>query len=319
MVRVENLKAIEGGKAVEIEYLGCLTWTTVSDILSIPTEDLKKAVEDVGLEKFMPRPILPQHAFRRVTKMFECQKQPHGEGTYINLLVREVKMGAGEVVRQLIREVVDGKNVRLDYKTVVQMEIKEGRLAVFSLIPKGDLIPAEAAAIEKLPQMMEDAMNHFDGTHVRYMIDVALKTCDPVSVRPSGGVHFIPQKHVGTIESMKQLCRQLNSYQGNVRMWSIPVIDAEEHREMIEEGLEEQVIAGSLRIIDEMKKIMEQPDRKVTPKLAQGYAQRVRDLKDLVTQYEEFLEIQAVQARENLELARLQAVRFLEITETEGE
>ncbi len=318
-MKVENLRAVEGQPTMDMNYLGCLTWTTVSDILNIPTEELKQALTDTGLKKFMPRPILPQHAFRRVTKAFECQKQPYGEGKYANLLVREIKSGAGMAIRQLIREVVDGENVRLEYRPVVQMEIEDGNMGIRPLIPKDELLPAEVEAVNQLPQKMEEALHHYDGAHIRYMLQVMLNTCDPVSVRPSGGVHFVPQKNAFAVESMKELCSILDEYQGSVRMWSVPVIDAEEHREMIEESLEEQVIEGSLRLIEEMKKIMEQPNRKVTLKLAQGYAQKIRGLKDMVAEYEEMLEMQALKARENLELARLQAAQFLEQIEEREE
>lgn len=309
---VENLRAVQGGKAVEIEYLGCLLWSTVSDILKIPTEDLKTALTELGLERFMPRKINPRDAFRRITKAFEIKREPYGQGTYINLLVRDVKFGEGEVIRQLVREVVDGHNKRLEYKPIVQLEIGEDEtLRVTPLV--SPLTPAEKVIIDSLPQLQEDACNHYDGTHVRYMIQVILKQCDPVSVRPNGGVEFVPQKYIETVEAVKQLCKRLNQYQGNVRMYSVPVIDAAEHREMIEENLEEQVINGSVSLIQEMKNVMENPAQGISPRSAKGFADRIKKLKDLVTEYEDMLETQATNARANLEIAREQAVKLMEL------
>lgn len=314
MVKVENLKAIEGGKAVEIDYLGCLVWSSVRDILDIPTEDLRKALEDEGLDKFMPRPINTGHAFRRVTKSLEKMKIPCGEGRYINLLVRNVKAEAGEVVRQLVRETVDGENIRLDYRPVLQMEIKEEAMAIKALV--ADLEPEEEEIQKNLSLMLDRAIHFYDGVHIRYMLFNILHDCHPVSVRPSGGVTFVPQRYAETIDSVKKLCKKFDG----VKMWSIPVIDAEEHRELVGESLEEQVIGGSNNLIEEMKKIMEDPTRNVTMKLIQGFADRVKGLKEIVTEYEEMLEIQATKARENLELARLQAVKFMEaVTEREAE
>lgn len=316
MVKVENLKAVQGGKAVEIEYLGCLLWSTVSDVLKIPVDDLKTALTDLGLEKFMPRKINPRDAFRRVTKLMEVRKAPYGKDIYTNLLVRDVKFEEGGVVRQLVREVVDGENVRLAYEPVLQLEIGEGdRLSITPLVSL--LTPAEQEAAQRLPRLHEEACNYYDGTHIRYMLWLMLVACNPISVRPTGGVYFIPQKYADTVGAIKELSKRLNKYEGNVRMWSIPVIDAAEHREMLEESLEEQVLGGSTSIINEMKNLMETPEASFTARTAKSYADRIRKLKDLVTEYEDMLETQATKARANLELARLQAIKLMELASTE--
>jgi len=312
MVKVERLAAIHGGKKVEIEYLGFLLWSTVSDILKIPTEDLKEALTDVGLEKFMPRPVNPHHAFRRVTKDLETKKAPHGKDTYVNLLVREVKYEGKEVVRQLVREIVDSENKRLDYKPVVNLEIgKEGRLAITPLV--ADLLDIERRVIERLPNAHAEALEHYDGTHIRHMFRDIMGHCNPVSVRPNGGVIFVPHKYASTVEAAKALGKRLNGYAGNVKIWNVPVIDAHEHREMLEESLEEQIMNGSLRLIEEMKAAMEDSSREPTPRMAQGFVERVKKLKESVAEYEELLETQATKARANLELALAQAVKMLEI------
>lgn len=318
MVKIENLKAIQGGEKVEIEYLGSLVWSTVSDILNIPIDDVKNALTEVGLDKFMPRPINPRHAFRRVTKAFEIKKSPYGKDNYVNLLVRDVKYEGGEIVRQLVREVVDGQNKRLDYKPVLQLEIGENdQIAITPLVK--NLIPAEQAVVEQLPKAHEEALHNFDGTHIRYMFSNIMQQCNPVSVRPNGGVSFIPQKYAQRVNAAKALAKRLNGYSGNVRMWSVPVIDATEHREMVEESLEEQITAGSLSLIEEMKTVMQDSSRGPTTRMAKGFADRVRKLKDAVTEYEELLETQATKARADLELAQVQAVKMMETASLEKE
>lgn len=310
MVKVENLRAIEGGKAVEIEYLGCLLWSTVSDVLEIPSVELKEALVENGLEKFMPRDVHPNDAFRRVTKSMEIKREPYGENTYINLLVRSVSQGDGKIVRQLVREVVDGKNVRLEYKPVIQFEIKDENLSAVPLVE--DLSPTETEIANRLPQLHAEALNHYDGMHIRYVLHSILKDCNPVSVRPNGGVKFIPQKNIETVNAVKRLAKKLNEYQGNVKMWSVPVIDATEHREMVGESLEEQVINGSNSLIEEMKKITEDSSKQIGVRAAKGYADRIRKMRDVVKEYEEMLEFQAIKANENLELAQQMAMKLME-------
>jgi len=317
--QLNRMAAVEGGAAAtDVKFLGSLLWYTVSDVLKIPIEDLRQSLQRHGLELYMPRKINPRDAFRRVTKSFEIRRDPYGKGTYVNLLVRDVKYGEGEVIRHLVREVVDGQNKRLDYIPVLQLEINsDERLVITPLMTP--LTQTEQNVMDSLPQAQEQACNYYDGTHIRYMLTLILQNCDPVSVRPSGGVSFVPQKHADTVTALKELCKELNNYEGRAQMYSVPVIDAEEHRIMVADNLEEQVINGSLSLIEEMKQIIENPSKKPTTRLAESYANKVKGLKEQVSAYEEMLEIQATNARENLELVKIQAVKFLELVAEEGD
>ncbi len=314
-VKVENLRAINGGSAVEVEYLGCLLWSTVSSILKIPTGDLKEALTESGLEAFMPREIHPKDAFRRVTKLLETKKEPYGENQYVNLLVRPIS-GGDKTVRQLVREVVDGKNVRLEYKPVIQFEMEGETLSIIPLVH--DLTSIEMEMIGKVPELHAEAMKHYDGKHIRYMFKSILKECNPVSVRPNGGVNFIPQKNINTVTAAKELAKRLNRYEGNVKMWSVPVIDATEHREMVGESLEEQVIGGSNTLIEEMKEIIGDSSKQIGVRKAKGFADRIKKMKESVQEYEEMLEFQAIKANENLELAQQIAVKLMESVSIDG-
>lgn len=321
-VQTENFVAVEKGKDADIEFLGHLLWYSVSNSVGVSGEDLKKELTDLGLEEYMPRKINPRNAFRRMTTWYAGTKNvPYQNGTTVNLLVREVADDAQKIVRQLVREVVDSSNVQLSYTPVVQIELdKNGNLTSFPMIAKKDLLREEKEIMDKLPGMLQKACTFYDGVPIRYMISVILGECGPVAVRPNGGVEFVPQKHVETVERLKDLSKRLSTYDGRVQMWSVPVIDASEHREMVQESLEEQVLGGTSALIHEMKGLVEgtyKHSPKITTKVAQGYAERIKKLKDLVGQYEESLEFQATKARENLELARLQAIKMMEAVETE--
>ena len=313
MVKVENLKAIEGGKAVEIEYLGSLLWMSVSNSVKIKAPELEMELKGLGLEEFMPRKINPRDAFRRATRDVEVKREQYGEGTYINLLVRPVKTVGEVMVRQLVREVVDGQNTQLAYEPVVQFEIRDDGTHVISPLV-ADLHEKEQSAMESVGPLYEEAMTTYEGDHLRRLIERVLNKCAPISVRPSGGVHFIPQKHVDDMDTLKVLVKKLASYeekQGATRIWSVPVIDAEEHREMVEESLENQVMDGTLNMIEEMKKLVQDSSREVQTTTIQQYVYQIKKMNALVGDYEEMLEFQATQARENLELAHHLAMKLM--------
>ncbi len=313
-MQVENLRAIEGGKSVEIEYLGSLLWMSISDKVRINTEELEKELKELGLEKYKPRKINPRDAFRRATRDVEVKREKHGEGTYINLLVRPVRTGEGTMVRQLVREVVDGQNTRLEYKPVVQFETdREGNYNITPLVQ--DLHEPERRAMEQVGPLYEEASNNYEGEHIRGISHRVLNTCAPVSVRSSGGVYFIPQKHSETMNSLKQLIKNLSEYDkgyGTTRAWSIPVIDASEHREMVEESLEEQVMSGSVKMIEDMKKALDSPSEEIQIGTIKDYAREIKKMKTLVDDYEEMLELQSTRAQQNLEIAQQLATKLME-------
>ena len=315
--KVENLAAVESGKDVEIEYLGSLLWMTISNKVTVSTEDLEKELEQMGLAQYKPRRINPRDAFRRATRDVEVKREKHGEGTYVNLLVRPVRSTEGNMVRQLVREVVDGKNTRLEYKPVLQFEIKDGdHYSVTSLVP--DLYPPEKQAMENVGTLYNEAINNYEGDHIRRLIDRILNACSPISVRPSGGVHFVPHKHANEMEALKKLVKNLAAYDrgtGTTRAWSVPVIDAQEHREMVEESLEMQVMSGSVKMIEDMKNALKDKGQEIQPSTIKEYAYQIKKMKNLVGEYEESLEYQATKARENLELAQQLAMKLMEKAE----
>ncbi len=318
MVKVENLKAIEGGKSVEVEYLGSLLWMSISNKVVISIEDLQKELTEQGLDHFMPRKINARDAFRRATRDVEIKRQKHKEGTYINLLVRPVRANENAMVRQLVRELVDGQNTQLDYKPVAQFEIKEdGSYGVTPLVP--DLLSIEQEAMDRIGPLYDEAVNHYEGDHIRRLVDRILSACSPVSVRPSGGVYFVPQNYAEEMVSLKALVKRLSAYNrgsGSTQAWSVPVIDAQEHREMVEESLEEEVIGGSLKMIEDLKRTIQDSSQGIQLNTIKQYAYQIKKMSGLVGEYEEMLDFQATKARENLELAQQLAAKLLEKTET---
>lgn len=318
MVQVENLEAVQGGQSEEIEYLGHLLWMSISNGVKIEIEDLKRELTELGLEQFMPKKINIRDAFRRATRDVEIKREAYGQGTYVNLLVRPVKTDGNEMVRQLVREVVDGENVRLAYEPVVQFEIKkDGSYSIIPLV--SELSTREREAMDGVGPLYEEATRTYEGDHIRRLIERILGACSPVSVRPAGGIYFVPERYRDTLTSLKGLVKKLTLYDkgsGNTRAWSIPVIDAQEHREMVEESLEAQVMSGSLKMIDDMKKTLElESGQGIQLSTVKQYAYQLKKMRELVEEYEDVMEYQATKVRENLEIAQKLAAKLMEKSE----
>jgi len=316
-INTNNLLVLND-KQFEKNFLGRILWFTISE-LKVNFNQLQKAFNNSGIdEKYLPKPISPRDAFRRATKVAEAKRIKLNEDQYLNLLVREVKMSDEEIIRQLVREIVDSKNVRLEYLPVANLVLKNDTdFEAYRLPAVSDLYNEESLALMKVSNEFENCKDNYNGRHVREMVQNILNACDPVSVRPSGGVYFIPEKHAGTASALSDMVKELSQFSitsERSRIWSIPVIDAHEHRVMVAESLEDQVKGDSQSLITEMANILK-TGRNITPKTAEQYIHKVKNLKSKVKKYEDMLSTEILGAQSTMDIALEQAKKLLENVE----
>jgi len=310
-VATENLVAVEKIVGTKAEFIGQLLWYTLTDC-RITREELSREFDNYGIDKkYLPRPINNRDAFRRSTGAAEVKRYPLQEGKkYLNLLVREVKVDNDEIVRQVVREVVDAKNKRLSYKPIVSLRLTED---VFAADVHESLSEFEQKCIDKVTKQYGVNKNHYEGSHIRATVKAILSDCYPISVRPSGGVLFVPKQHEETIEGVKNIIRAMNHYSVtsfDSRAWTVPVVDLNEQREMVEASLEDQVRKESDDLIKDMKKALGQD--KVGSRAVQTFVNRAKGLRTLVEQYEEMLEFESAKAQSAIEIVMQQAMALME-------
>lgn len=322
-MQVENLVAVQQVLGAEIKFLGSLLWYTISEC-RMTMADLEAAFSGAGLDKeHLPKPISPRDAFRRATTAAETRRREleKGKDHYLNILIREVKVSENEIIRHLVREIVDSANVRLDYRSVVEVSLDHNVLMVNNL--GYALNDIERAALERIRADFEIERTHYSARTVRTIVAEVLQGCDPVAVRSSGGVYFTPAKYETTIRAVQTF---INDYaaawvidkDAHSRLWTVPVIDVEEQRRMLEESLEDQIRSESAALVQEMAELIK-GDRKVRQRTAEQYVERVRNLGRMVSEYEEMLETEVVTAKANLDLAMKEAMALLATVEVETE
>lgn len=315
----ENLVAVQEAPIADqaVTFLGRLLWFTISD-MRVTHQQLREAFVLAGVdEKYLPKPISPRDAFRRATKEAEAKRLelPEQDGKYLNLLVREVTMNAKTITRQMVREVVDSKNVRLEYKPVAALVLEGEQLSTHKLTE--DLYGPEIAALSKIIHDFEVSKSAYNGRNVRELVTKVLYDCRTVAVRPSGGVYFAPQEYEETVLALQRLVKSLGDYSATSeksRMWSIPVIDAEDHREMLATSLDDQVASESKSLIDEMARLL-RSERKITEATAKQYVDKTKGLREMIAKYEDMLQEQMTSAQANMEAALQQAMALMQKVE----
>ena len=320
MTRADLLVAVQEQHGVQVNFLGSLLWYTVVDC-RITKDDLEDLFAQAGLDSaHLPSDINPRDAFRRASRKMEtAHKVDLGNNQYLNTLVREVSLSRNNLTRQVVREIVDSANKRLEYTPVAELvhKVSSTNQDSLEINIKDTLLEAEQKVLDALPLEYELNKLNYNGNNIRELVGKVLSDCDPVNVRPSGGVYFISAAYDTTIKALQAFVKELTPFAINgtrSTMHTVPVVDAEEQRLMIRESLEEQIGAASKALIGEMTDLI-RTGKKVSTKAASAFADRARKLKGQIKAYEETLAEKQIGARANLEVAMKQALMMFELVE----
>jgi len=325
---MSNLYAVKGGNTDNI--LGNLVWFSVSD-LEILRDDLMKLANQAGLpEKFIPAQIRPADAFRRATSEVGGVLNASEDCTEV-LMVREVLSDEVKIVRHLVKEIRDKKNVCLSYQQVGVIEFDRRFECVNSVAIAEEARPA----IKKAEALYGRYRDYFVAEHLRRMMKNTLGACQAVGVRPSGGVFFTPKSYEATIKALNALVRSLPGC--SVEMHYMPVVDAVEQRTMVEDKLRAHVmtqvsqigslLGGNAEVLGVKKTLKSlsvefasvlRQQQTVSKTTANNAIQQLQGLKAQVGEYEGLLESNLGEVRATLDILRRQVRTMLDKMVVEG-
>ena len=328
MLNNPNLYAVKGGNAEN--SLGNLVWFSVSD-MEILRDDLVKLAANVGLpEKYVPAPIRPSDAFRRATSEIGGVLKV-GEDITEVLMVREVLSAEDRIIRHLIKEVRDKKNVRLDYEQIGSIEFDRKWETMTTVA-----ITDEAkSALNKAKMLYSKYRDYFVGDHIRKLIKTVLGKCQAVGVRPAGAVYFTPAAYESTIKAMNLLVKNLPG--NSVEMHYLPVVNADEQKQMLEEKLRGHVLSqvsqigsmlgGNAEVLGVKRTLKSlatefasalREQKVVSKSTANNAINQLQGLKSQVAEYEGLLETNLGEVRATIDVLRKQVRVMLDRVAVEG-
>ena len=328
MNNTTSLYAVKGGSNDNI--LGNLVWFSVSD-MEILRDELVKIANNVGLpEKYVPAPIRPSDAFRRATSEIGGVLKAGEEITEV-LMVREVLSAEDRVIRHLIKETRDKKNVKLNYEKIGEIEFERQWGTVTTTAITDEAKPA----LKKAKVQYNKYRDYFVGDHIRKLIKTVLNECQAIGVRPAGAVYFTPASHEPTIKALNTLVKMLPG--SAVEMHYLPVVNADEQKQMLEEKLRGHVLSqvsqigsllgGNSEVLSVKKTLKSLAsefaatlrDQKVVSKsTANSAINQLQVLKQQVTEYESLLESNLGEVRSTIDILRKQVRIMLDRVAMEG-
>ncbi|MCI2421142.1 hypothetical protein MOQ72_27230 [Saccharopolyspora sp. K220] len=226
-------------------------------------------VRELGLDpEMVPEPTSPAQAFRRVTgptgvKVTYPKDDPsatgrRSAGQQVTLMIREVSNDRHRTVKRIVREEANAETGQLEYESGLGEVIfrkqrtkpgAPGGAGKLHCVPNPDAIaslhPAEqqqvADMFSEITRAYRELIEYIPGDRLRGMIHDAIEKLGAVSVRPTGGVYFVPYRHKETLAALRELVRRFgphpdpdaNDTQRGSRLTNIPLPRTGEMREEI--------------------------------------------------------------------------------------
>jgi len=280
--------------------LGHLTWYTIYD-QTLDRDTLLARLADCGLDAFAPAPIDPADAFRRATHQLERLRVPQADGTAVNWLVREVRRTDTTIVRHLVRETVDAQRVRLDYRAVLGLVLERSTGAFVTTVLDAAARPEEQAAADAARSAYDTLRHSYQGRHLRELALRVLRTLNPVAVRPSGGVYFVPAAGTATLRRLQAFLQTCPPSQ----CWALPVADTGDARQVLSAALDDTVRDTGARVVQELAELLARRGRLTDAERVHA-ADAFRRLHTLVQTYQALLDDRLLAAQTTLQAAEAQ-------------
>lgn len=300
-----------GGEKVPI--LGHLIWYSVKES-RIRTSDLRNLFAQVKIPMdFMPEEPSKINAFKRATtELSEETEVDIGEGKHAIYMVRLAAKTDDEIVKSIVKEVRDASKKALtseDYAEIGRVHFDKDTENVRYY----DLQPDSQPITTQIKQLYETYCSYLTGKQIRVMFHEIIKSMSPTLVRPSGAVYFIPYVHAEMVQKMEVLSKELAAYgitDYESAFESIPLIDADKTRALVEVRFEEQNTRDVDRTLVELSKLLQGTD--TTTKTAAKYVEQVRTSKEIITKYEGLLNKELSIARMKVEVLDQQVQKLVE-------
>lgn len=296
--------------------LGHLVWYGLRDV-RIGRQDLQDLLNSAGIGSFsMPPEIRPPDAFRRATTSISTRTPKDlGNGKFENIMVRDVYSDSKEIVRHIIREETDSQNKRINYGKIGQVVYNR----VLEKMSVG-INPQYEHHKNKIIQVYNELVEYYTGKHIRDMVYKMVHDTNPVNVRPAGGVYFVANTYTGTVESLETFVASINRYgvtgTDEAVFESVPMLDIEKQRKLIFDKYESQCSISVEATLGELAQLLK-ADKAPSPKIKTNYVNKVKELKQGISKYEDLLERDMECSRLKCQLLQDQVKQLLNMESVE--
>jgi len=313
---LNNVEAIYEG-AQDREELGLLVWYMFWD-QPVDRPMLEDAFKRAGLdEKWLPQPIQIADVFRRMTSI-RRKKLPIEDmaEVFANYYVTEVSSTKEQIVRILVKDIVDSGNVMLSHEDVGMLVLVRDKKSI-EFEQYGDIDKDILEYIYDLKNNFAYYSRFYNGKIIRELVRKILSTTNTVPLKDHGGVYFVPRQHkelVYSLQKMVEILQEQNPDKSKISsIKAVTLMNKAQEKVIIKETIEEHVRekTGKLNnLIAELAKAL-QNNGKVKRKDVENYLDEAKRLVMTVREYEVLLEDDLRNIRTGVEILKTQLSEML--------
>jgi len=306
-------------------FLGSLIFFSISGA-DVNLAQARQNLVSAGLSiDGLRKNLRPVDAFRKASNDFKKRFSVTPTGIRSELMVRPVGEDGEQSYRHLVLErtvVEKGKKRRLFYDKVAELTFTRGvkkkgeyaghgvetrRMTNYTASP---LTPEEDQWLtEKLitfPDSYHHLLAYMDSHAVRTFVREYIYGLSGICVKGSGGLYFVAQRHADEIAKLGEWVRSIGS-----EFHALPLLNLIDQREMILEAFEEEAVEEVERLMAEVAKILQDPDRQIEEKTFDAYALRAAEMAQKIGEYNKMLGARADRAGTEVSMYSQQVMSLL--------
>jgi hypothetical protein len=284
-------------------FLGSLIYFSISGA-DVNLANARRDLANAGLSvDGLRKNLRPVDAFRKATNDFKKRFPKTKAGIASELMVRPVGEDGAQAYRHLVLErtvVQQGKKRRLFYDKVGELTFTRGakkngeyeghgveakRMTNHIASPLTD--EEDQWLTEKLVTFRDrydHLLAYMDSHAVRTFVREYIYGLSGICVKGSGGLYFVGQGRAMELAKLGEWVRGIGS-----EFQTIELLNLADKRDMILQAFEEETIEEVERLMSEVGKILQDPDRKIEEKTFDAYALRAAEMAQKIGEYNKML------------------------------
>lgn len=281
------------GQVDPTNLLGRLVWYSLPE-MRVPHDNLATMLDEAGIKAAPPRTPSDADVFRRVcsgVKRLRCSTAD--PDVFENYRMTEFK-DTDTITRRVVRERVNTAGRKLGFKEVMDISFvrSTGDLVIRPIEPMRPNSVASGIQDEVIDNYYE-WRGCFNAQAIREWMRGLLMSFGGTMVRPGGGVYFLQERHLPTVEGLEAIGDVLSDMTvadgSRVEFHSLPLIDDRKQREMVQRAFEAETVDAIDALLVEINALTGS-GKKISQDRFTGLMAQFQELTSKTKDYEGLLE-----------------------------
>lgn len=287
----------------EVDYLGHVCWATTGNVI-VPREWLVEQFESIpGGESLIPNKKWPSSAYK-----LACHNLIDASNREMSINGRGVTFrvvdGDSGNYKHLFADVmiperesgVDGGEIETHKLSTYDYDADTSNPKVYHKVSEEKEALFRQAVIKKsrLMELWETMKESHNGQDLRgVFLDLRDEETNAVPLRHAGAVYFFPAQYSQTVQGLAQVWERLNQFKDvghPMEIATIPLIDNEGHRELVERHAERIIQKRIDDVVVERMDELDENDDETAQTIAEDIMDDLDDTLDLAEEYSSLLE-----------------------------